>query len=583
MTIKILSPQLANQIAAGEVIQRPAAAVKELIENSIDAGANQIVMHLEGGGSKLIKVQDNGCGIAKEDLVLALQRHATSKIFSLQDLEQVQTLGFRGEALASISSVSQVLLKSKTAAAEHGWQISNPEFQVVPAAQPQGTTIEVRNLFYNTPARRKFLRSDRTEFLQVEEVLHRIALSHFDIAFSLYHQDKLIQDWRRADTDLSKEKRVASICGETFISNAVAITNSHLQMQLNGWISLPTFSRSQSDLQYFFVNGRVVRDKLLAHAVKEAYHDLLYHDRFPAFVLYFQIKPEEVDVNVHPSKHEVRFQQSRLVYDFIYQSIRNALDKLKPVTHSLLPTQPRLLSQGGPAAKTLATTSPLLIQEQIANYQIISDQAHAIATNLTTTAEPEVPPLGYALAQLKGIYILAENSEGLVVVDMHAAHERILYEQMKAALTAQQMTKQSLLVPHTIHLSQKEINFFQQYQTVLTELGFTIEQLAPETIVVREVPLLLAKYDIAMLFHDVLADLIAAGITLRGEEALHRWLGTVACHAAVRAQRKMTLPEMNALLRAVENTPHSGQCNHGRPTWTQVPLSDLDQWFMRGQ
>lgn len=598
MNIKILEPQLANQIAAGEVVHRPAAAIKELLENSIDAGATEITIELEQAGASLMRIQDNGGGISKEDLPLAIHPHATSKIATLHDLEQVATLGFRGEALASISSVSQLRICSRTADTAHGWELNNQDpTHLLPLAHPLGTTIEVRDLFYNTPARRKFLRAEKTEYVHIEETIRKIALSHFDISFMLKQRQRVAFHWRSAETQLAREQRIAAICGQSFIEQSVAIANEHLSMQLSGWISLPTFSRSQPDLQYFYVNGRVIRDKLLTHAIRQAYHDVLFQDRHPALILYLTVLPQEVDVNVHPTKQEVRFRQPQLIYDFVLRTVQDALRQIKPETNTA-PTKPIFASRA-PFEKKPVTA--MQVQEQLAFYQptiktipvppavsaeVCVAEAVPVAapeTTAATTTAAEIPPLGYAIGQLKGIYILAENSDGLVMVDMHAAHERILYESLKAGITRDGMKRQTLLVPYTLQLSLQEARFLQEQQEIIEQAGFAIEQLAPQTFAVREVPQLLAQHAIETFIRDIIADYLTHEKSGRTEHAVHEWLATVACHAAVRAHRKMTVPEMNALLRSIETTPHSGQCNHGRPTWTHITLKELDQWFMRGQ
>lgn len=585
--IHLLDSQLANQIAAGEVIERPAAVVKELIENSLDAGARSIEITLEKSGTQLIRVRDDGEGIDKEDLPLTVQRHATSKIQSLNDLEQITTLGFRGEALASMLSVSRLTLNSRAATAPMGWCIRG-EGEIFnaaePIAHPQGTTIEIRDLFFNTPARRRFLRSEKTELLQIEETIKRIALSHFAVEFKLIQQQKLIWHLPQAHTQIEREQRVAIICGNTFIENAIWIDAAATGLKLSGWISLPTFSRSQGDLQYFYVNERVVRDKILLHAVREAYHDVLYNDRHPALVLYLNVEPQSVDVNVHPTKHEVRFRDSRLVHDFVLRSIQEALCEIRPDHSHLAPTKPKINYPNTAPQKNLS----LQIREQVTAYQQMHEVASAIVPEAVTISDkkldvPSEHPLGYALAQLKGIYILAENAQGLVIVDMHAAHERVLYEKIKNEYQQQQLMTQGLLIPVVIDLNEQENFYFEQHAEILQKLGFQFDRIGPKAIALRQVPLFLAKLSIAQFVHDVIADLIIQEKSQRGEELLEHILATMACHGSVRANRLLTISEMNALLRAIETTPHSSQCNHGRPTWTQINLTELDQWFWRGR
>jgi DNA mismatch repair protein MutL len=590
--IEKLSSLLSNQIAAGEVIERPASVVKELVENSLDAGATKIELEIEQGGSRLIRVRDNGSGIHTDDLVLALNRHATSKIKNIDDLEKIGTLGFRGEALASISSVSRLTLSSATLN-HSGWQVSangteaHPELS--PAAHPLGTTIEVRDLFFNTPARRKFLRTEKTEFDHIDELIKRIALSSFPIHFTLKHNQKLIRHYRAADSELEREQRVASLCGASFIENSVRIEIAAADLKLMGWIALPTFSRSQADLQYFYVNGRMVRDKLVNHAVRQAYHDVLYGDRHPAFVLFLEINPEQVDVNVHPTKHEVRFRESRLVHDFIYRSLQDALAGIRPaatVTPILESAVVTPVSCQSVTHQHHQHTMPIKVREQMAIYNKLHEEVEPEPTAFMPHKEPEaltVPPLGFALAQLKNIYILAENSEGLVLVDMHAAHERVIYEKLKKNVINQTIVAQPLLIPLTINLSEREVNYIAEHQPMFQKLGMRIEPLSQDAVVVREVPDLLRDGPIEELVRDIAADLIENQKSTRIDDALHQLLGTMACHAAVRAQRKLTVLEMNALLRAMENTEHSGQCNHGRPTSTQFSLAELDKLFLRGR
>lgn len=609
--IQTLSPLLANQIAAGEVIERPASVVKELLENSLDAGATKIEFEIESGGVRLIRVRDNGSGIHPDDLVLALNRHATSKIKQFDDLERIITLGFRGEALASVASVSRLLLSSAVDG-QTGWQVGvhgNDQLpQLAPAAHPTGTTIEVRDLFYNTPARRKFLRSEKTEFDHIDETIKRIALSHFHVNFVVQHNQRPIRQYRAAMTEAQQLQRVSDICGATFAEHAMRIEIEATGLKLLGWIGLPTFSRSQADLQYFYVNGRMIRDKLVNHAVRQAYRDVMYQDRHPAFVLFLEISPDQVDVNVHPTKHEVRFRESRLVHDFICRGLQDLLSGIRPgqaasaptvmtapeiesLTESVV-TQPVMQTRAPqvsmpktdfvyrPTARP--ATTPFKVREQMAVY----NQLHLADTALSVT-EPQtkasIPPLGFALAQLRGIYILAENEKGLVLVDMHAAHERVLYEQLKKDYQAQQLISQPLLVPLMLQVSEREAGVIEQQAAVFEGVGLKVARISHESIAVREVPAVLKEGNIEQLIRDIMADLIEHKQSFRLEEQINHILATMACRGSVHSQHKLSVAEMNALLRAMEKTDHSAQCNHGRPTWMQLSMTELDKLFLRGR
>lgn len=607
--IQILSPRLANQIAAGEVVERPASVIKELVENSIDAGATHIDIEVESGGIKLMRVRDNGGGIPKEDLPLALARHATSKIIQLDDLEAVGTLGFRGEALASISSVSRCELVSAQKNEKNAWRVSveGREMQaaVEPAAHPVGTTVEVKDLFFNTPARRKFLRKDNTEFNRIDEVVKRLALSHFDVGFELKNNHRATRSWRACDSLQARERRVAQICGPAFMESALAIDFERAGLRLWGWVGLPTFSRSQADLQHFYVNGRAIRDKLVTHALRQAYQDVLYHGRHPAYVLYLEIDPSTVDVNVHPTKHEVRFRDSRLVHDFLFSSLHKAIADVRP-QDAQQPAAVEALMQGNTFQGGVETASPeqAAMPLQAAPKEVSSSrsyhqpyaasnpvvqqveeklQTYAALVQAQAASDTGLPPLGFALAQLKGVYILAENAQGLVLVDMHAAHERITYERMKLQYAAQGVQSQPLLVPQTLAVSEKEAEFAEQFLTHFSALGFKVERAGPESLLVRQVPVLLNKADVEALVRDVLSDLIEHGDSQRIQNIENAILGNMACHGSVRANRKLSPQEMNALLRDMEETERSGQCNHGRPTWCQLSLSQLDSLFLRGQ
>lgn len=599
MPIQCLPARLINQIAAGEVVERPASVVKELLENSLDALATHIEVGIEQGGMRLIRVEDNGSGIPKDELQLALSRHATSKIRSLEDLEQVTSLGFRGEALPSISSVSRLDLRSRVARETNGWRIQGDGRELAsmpePVAHPVGTTLEVRDLFFNIPARRKFLRTEKTEFAHVEEVIRRIALSRFDVGFKLRHNQRAIYTLPPANNEQGKLRRIAILCGQGFMDNALTIEFEAIGLRLWGWIALPTFSRSQSDLQFFYVNGRMVRDKVVNHAVRQAYQDVLYHGRHPAFILCLEMPPAQVDVNAHPTKHEVRFRESRLVHDFLFRALHNVLAGVIPggvfstktkrdeaVSASEIQERPTLAIATSSTMTYLQHSMPLQVREQMAGYAALHPPLN-IDPIESQSQRGEVPPLGYALAQLHGIYILAENADGLVMVDMHAAHERITYERMKAALEGDGIRSQPLLVPITVQTSARETIVAEQHAGLFSELGFELNCMGPATLVVRQVPALLHDTDVTALVRDVLSDLLTHGSSTRIREQLNGILSTLACHGSVRANRSLTLVEMNALLRDMEATPHSGQCNHGRPTWIPFSLDALDKLFMRGQ
>ena len=609
--IKLLSPRLANQIAAGEVVERPASVIKELVENSMDAGATRIDVDIEAGGVKLMRVRDNGGGIEQDDMPLALSRHATSKIIELEDLENVGTLGFRGEALASISSVSRLTMVSNTEEKSAGWKAQSEgrdmEVEVSPSPHPKGTTAEVRDLFFNTPARRKFLRTEKTEFGHLEEVIKRQSLSRFDVGFYLHHNGKAIHALKPCSSQLERERRVASVCGPAFMQHALHIDTEAAGLRLWGWVALPTFSRSQSDLQHFFVNGRVIRDKLVSHAVRQAYRDVLFHGRHPAFVLYLELDPSMVDVNVHPTKHEVRFRDGRTVHDFLFRSLHRLLADIRPedqLASTMMNTvqAPATGISGGEfqQQETIALRpagvdrpSPQQVQEQLTSYNSLysggktnsNDRGMIAPTSALAPSQQEgdIPPLGYALAQLKGIYILAENEQGLVLVDMHAAHERITYERMKNSREGEGIQTQPLLVPESIAVSQREADYVDEHADVFVSLGLGLERAGPESLMIREVPIILQSSDVEQLVRDVLSDLIEHGSTDRIQSHINEILSTMACHGSVRANRRLTIPEMNALLRDMEETERSGQCNHGRPTWTQMPLDELDKLFLRGQ
>ncbi len=613
MYIQALPPQLVNQIAAGEVVERPASVVKELLENSIDAGSSKIDIELESGGLRLIRIRDNGCGITREDLPLALSRHATSKIRDLDDLETVASLGFRGEALPSISSVSRLTLTSRFQEDEQAWSIQSDGSEVfadpLPAAHPQGTTIEVRDLFFNVPARRKFLRTEKTEYGHIDTVVSRMALSRFDVSIRLFHNQKLTSAYPPATDPTAAQRRVAEVVGTAFTEHALFIDESRAGLRLWGWVARPTFSRSQADLQHFFVNGRVVRDRLVTHAVRKAYDDVLFHGRHPAYVLYLELDPSIVDVNVHPAKHEVRFRESRLVHDFLFSTLNHVLAQTRPGGESVLAVEPAGVSpppvtglsmsasgavgtmSSGPTGYGEQRSLGLRVGEVSRAFQApaprLSESALATAVS-AQGPEPELhdeamPPLGFAIAQLHGIYVLAENQHGLVVVDMHAAHERIVYEKLKRYRAESGISAQPLLVPVRVHVSRREADLAETFAEGFARLGFEIDRFGPETLTVRQVPTLLKCANVESLIRDVVSDLSDAGDLSRIEQRMNDVLATMACHGAVRANRSLTLAEMNALLRDMEATERADQCNHGRPTWVQLSMKSLDQLFLRGQ
>lgn len=601
-----LDASLANQIAAGEVVENPASIVKECIENSLDAGATRIEINIQGGGLKSIRIQDNGSGIHVDDMALALSSHATSKIRHVDDLEAIVSLGFRGEALASIASVSRLRLISRQSDAEHACVVTMDEnHQITPPqviAHPLGTTVQVNDLFYNTPARRRFMRTERTEFQRLLAVCYRLALTAPHCAFSVYHQSKRVWESEAVKSHDASDllPRVSSVLGEAFAEHALAIEAESQGMQLRGWVSLPTFNRSQGDQQYFTVNNRYVRDKLLMHAVKQSYRDVLYSGRHPLFVLMLSIDPAQVDVNVHPTKHEVRFVQSQHVHRFISGAIKSALAQVRPTDHVpgespdyTAPVRPSSditsvgmktesnFSSAEKAWAGLRMQSPLPIEQTV--------QEAAVATVLKDVSTPPVAPdvltgpLGHALAQCHDIFILAQNAQGMVLVDMHAAHERIVYERLKLAYAERAVAKQQLLLAVDVAVPADVCEHIEAQLPALADVGVVCHLTGPTQLTVTHVPVLLAQADIMQLMQDVIADLQAGFDVSRIEESMLALLSTMACHSAVRANRRLTKPEMDALLRDIEKTPNSGQCNHGRPTWVQLSLKQLDKFFLRGQ
>lgn len=618
--IRKLDTRLANQIAAGEVVDRPASVLKELIENSIDAQARRVEVVVEAGGMRRISVKDDGCGIELEDMTLALDSHATSKITEVQDLEAVATLGFRGEALASIASVSRTDVTSNvhedTSRAARALTAGREmKVNVEPAGRERGTTVDVKDLFFNTPARKKFLRTERTEYKHLEEVFVRNALSSFPVGFRLSHNGTTIHALDPCESVLEKETRIAKLLGTSFMQSAIAVEVNHGDYRLEGWVAQPEYSRSQADRQYFFVNGRVIRDKVIAHAIRQAYKDVLFHGRHPAFVLYFSLPNEEVDVNVHPTKHEVRFRESRGVHDFIFRALHRALAQVRPDDVQAVKARYEVGASEQPPA--IAEQNTLRLKDSVTSgyYQTASEDdgnghteqgwrsaeqqiapsslenlfrsenvsdRDGIATD-SSQANQEQLPLGLAIAQLHGIYVLAQNAQGLVIVDMHAAHERIVYERMKIAFAENKLQRQPLLVPVAVALSTQEVDCVVEKHDLLRSLGLIVEAIGAEQVVIREVPVMLAADSAEQILRDIVSDIMALGTSTRIEDRMDEMMGTMACHGSVRANKRLSIPEMNALLRDMERTERSGQCNHGRPTWTQLSIADLDKLFLRGR
>tara|TARA_E500000178_G_scaffold322053_1_gene346523 strand:+ start:48307 stop:50118 length:1812 start_codon:yes stop_codon:yes gene_type:complete len=600
--IRILGTQLANQIAAGEVVDRPFSVVKELVENSLDAGARHIHVEVENGGMKLLKVRDDGTGIPADELVLALGRHSTSKIYDLVDLDAIGTLGFRGEALSSIASVSQLTLISKHS--ESAWLLQPENCDTTaslrPAAHPQGTTVEVRELFYNTPARRKFLRSEVTEYNNISACIKRLALSRFDVAFTLTNNDRLRLDLSASEKCLDEQERLRAICGPSFLDNAIYLNNQSSNLMIKGWISIPTFSRSQPDLQYLFVNGRYVKDKTIAHAVRQAYQDVLYKGRHPAFVLYLETDLRDVDVNVHPTKHEVRFKDNKVIHRFVHSALDSALAERYPKNDNFSDTRVDLVVGSQPKRDIMSLVDILsshrfgeqadrnsprkkcdIVGLKSGSADFFNDQHNKDIVS-QDDREP-IPPLGFAVAQLRYAYILAENATGLVIVDAHAAHERIVYEELKRTYEQQGLVSQPLLVPQGVVVTETEADLGERHKEEFSKLGFVLDRISSESLLVRELPAILRGCDTEQLVCDILADLIHYDISDRLSEEIHHILSTMACHGSVRVNRKLTLSEMNSLLRQMEQTERINQCNHGRPTWAEFSLEEIDKYFMRGR
>ncbi|MEQ1533487.1 MAG: DNA mismatch repair endonuclease MutL [Sideroxydans sp.] len=646
-SIQLLPDLLINQIAAGEVIERPASALKELLENSLDAGATDIAVTLENGGIKLLRVRDNGSGIAQAQLPLALMRHATSKIASLDDLQRVASMGFRGEALASMAAVAQVTLTSRTPDATHAWKIDamdGTQSDAVPAAHAHGTSIEMRELYFNTPARRKFLKSENTEYAWCEETFKRIALSRPDVAFTLQNNGRMV--WNLAASKSvpspyplpegeglaglpspsgrgiegegmhSLQQRISALLGNEFSQHAVVVERQIANLHLYGIAALPAYSRSTRDEQYFFINGRFVRDKVLMHAVRQAYQDILHHQRHPAFVLFLEMPPELVDVNVHPAKSEVRFRESQGIHQFVFHALQDALsatmksaspdssDSSFPRRRESMESPNELDSRlrGNDGAFNFEQQRMRFgAAEQQATYRVWESQSQALGartedrvsnsneprgsaqSSIQNPQSPQEHPLGFALGQLSGIYILAQNQQGLIVVDMHAAHERIVYERLKTAFDAQQMPTQPLLIPVSFAADTLDVATVEDEQDALLRLGFDIAPLSPTTLAVRSMPAMLKQSKAEAATKEVLHELRDFGASRTLTERRNELLATLACHSAVRANQQLSLPEMNAILREMEQTERADQCNHGRPTWFQITVDELDAMFMRGK
>lgn len=598
IAIQKLPDNLINQIAAGEVIERPASVIKELLENSIDATASEVIIDIEKGGIQRISIRDNGTGIEDQQLTIALTRHATSKIRSMKDLQNIHSLGFRGEALPSIASISRLTITSNTGQSNQGWALhtegGQSESETKPAAHSKGTSIEVNDLFYNTPARRKFLRTEKTEYNHSEQVVKRLALANFHVAIHLRHNQKTVFSLPVAHSPEQKLKRLEKLLGKTFVEHIIPFEREISGLKLSGWVAAPTFSRSQADLQYQYVNYRHIKDKTISHAVKLAFQDVLYHGRHPAYVLYLDIDPAEVDVNAHPAKHEVRFHNSRSIHDFVRQTIKQAVSNvrtseidsgdLNKLNDTIQKSSPSLQTQiptnySSQSRRTshhdLGTLYSSTVNDPIQTYQASTPQA--------SHDEEDIPLLGYALAQLHGIYILSQNKEGLILVDMHAAHERVVYEQLKLAGNNNETSQQQLLVPLQISLAESDATLLEDHQQLFSGFGFNINRMGDTSIAVRAIPSILNGIDIAELIRDVLADLNKNAASSRIEETQNEILSSIACHGSVRANRSMTTHEMNALLRSMEITERSNQCNHGRPTWIQLGINDLDKLFLRGR
>mgnify|MGYP003601795700 FL=1 len=590
--IRELPDELISQIAAGEVVERPASVVRELLDNALDAGATQITLRLSAGGVRLISVEDDGAGIAPDEMATALKRHATSKIASLAELEAVGTMGFRGEALAAINSIAEVALLSRAGGQSNAYSLDGRTGELKPVARAQGTTVEVKELFYSVPARRKFLKTDATELAHCIEAVRRHALARPDVGFAIWHDGKLIEQWRAHPGDAGRAQRLGDVLGEDFLADSVAVDHRAGPLHITGRAGLPDAARSRADQQFAYVNGRFVRDKVIVHAARAAYEDVLHGQRQPVYVLHVAIDPARVDVNVHPTKIEVRFRDGREVHQAVRHAVENALaapraalaGQLESVADTASPAfkpfePPALTRQAQAAIKFAEPGHPLGVEELRTLWQ---------ATPAAVEAAPETEtthdwPLGRAIAQLHGVYILAENHAGLVLVDMHAAHERIVYERLKGQLDDARITSQPLLIPATFAATPHEVATAESAAAVLQRLGLEITPFSPKTLAVRAVPTSLAAGDAVELARSVLAELAQHDAATVVERAQHELLATMACHGAVRANRRLTHEEMNALLRQMEATERSDQCNHGRPTWRQLSMKELDALFLRGR
>ena len=576
--IKLLETVVANQIAAGEVVERPASVVKELLENSLDAKANQINLEIEEGGGKVILVSDDGYGIHKEDMQLAISRHATSKISRAADLFNIEDFGFRGEALASIASVSKLAMSSKRIDVDLGWELIMEGGKAI-SHQPKplnvGTSVTVRDLFYNVPARRKFLKTDRTESRQIENIVLRLSLANLGVGFSIKgtsSKEKILLPGNSAE-------RLRMVLSKDFLKESIEIDEQRGEMSLSGWVGAPGFTRRWTDQQFFYVNGRPVRDKLIGHAVKQAYSDVMFHGRHPVFVLYLRVSPASVDVNVHPTKNEVRFREQRTIHDFIFGTLNRTLRDIRP-THWRAHAQVENQKEDKVGTYDMSLD---LQQAHISNFSIDEAEYRASSESLKSeSSRGSNTPMGYALAHLHGVYILAQNENGLVVVDAHAAHERVLYERLKVQFDLGQMTTQKLLVPLPIDLSNEEVNLLEEMKEDLSRTGMVIDRIGERSILLREIPVLFQKQNIEVMARDLFAELAQFGTNNEFERKQLDQLATMACHGAIRANRKLELAEMNVLLREMENTENSGLCNHGRPTYFNYEMSRLDQMFYRG-
>ncbi len=588
MSIRRLPPELVNQIAAGEIIERPASVLKELLENALDAGAAALQIDVEAGGLKLLRVRDDGHGMSAEDLMLAIESHATSKIRDLDDLEHIATLGFRGEALPSIASVADLRITTRPGGADHGFSLhAGSMTEPAPAPHPPGTTIEVRDLFHNVPARRKFLRTERTELRHIQELVRRVALGRPEVAFRLTHNGReLMHLPALPPQDIGR--RVSTLMGEAFTEAALQMDTEAAGLRLHGWLGLPTASRGQPDLQYVYLNGRMIRDRLVTQALRRAYADVLFKDRFPAYLLHLQMDPALVDVNVHPTKHEVRFRDTRLVFDFIQRQVAQALahagasaeTSTAAVATEGMPAEPR---NAAVANRPVMTPRPGGLELPLAEAKAVYGADTREQDEPARAETGGSPRLGHAIAQIHGVYVLSESERGLILVDMHAAHERIVYEKLKRQYAEAGIARQPLLMPVSVALTPAEADLAEDAQGLLDRLGLEVDRAGPEQVRIRAVPALLASADAEQLLRDVIADLREHGGSAAVEERISHLLGTMGCHGSVRANRRLTLPEQEALLREMEATPNIDQCNHGRPTWVELDMQGLDRLFLRGR